>query len=111
MTRLPAGIRWNQVFAAGILLRLVMFVPAMASLGAASAIFALVLNLVVALAVFTGSRIAIAIGIYAAIVGVAGLFFAMSFADTTLWIAIGLYSIALTLVGTLAWRQQRGALD
>lgn len=109
--RLPAGVRWNQVFAAGILLRLVLFVPAMASFSTASAVFVLVLNLVVAVGVFLGNRIAIAIGIYAAVVGVAGLYFASTFADSGLWIAIGLYSVALTLLGIQAWRQTRGTTD
>jgi hypothetical protein len=109
VTSRPARIAWNRVFAGGLLLRLLLFIPAMSSLSTGLAAFALVLNVVVAAGAFVGHRLAIAIGIYAALVGVAGLYFATTFDATALWIAIGLYSVALTVVGILAWRQPRRA--
>ena len=111
MKRLPFGLGWHQVFAVGLLLRLVLFVPWIGAISPVYAVFVLVLNLAIAIGVLLGNRLAVAMGIYAAIVGVAGFLFATTLPDPTLWIVIGLSSLILAFIGVLAWRNPIGATD
>ena len=101
--RLPAGLTWRHVFAVGLVLRLALLLPSFATLGL-SLVFALALNLLIATGVLVGNRLALAIGIYGAAIGMAGFVLAFSMPNPALWIAIGTISVALTFAGIKAWR-------
>lgn len=101
-----ARMTWSQALAIGYLLRLVLVVVVMPRLDVPMLVLVVLLHLVIAAGVLLGKRLVLAFAVYGAATGIAAFLYASMFPNPVVWYVLGFASVALTIVGVLAWRSK-----
>jgi hypothetical protein len=97
---------WSQALAIGYVLRLLLVIVVMPQLDIPMLVFVVVLHILIAFGVLLERRLVLAFAVYGAATGIAGFLYASMFPNPMGWYALGFASVALTIVGVLAWRSK-----